>query len=157
MPRTGIASSVSAALDETPPLVQAARARLDESDKARRKLSSEVAAARGRALYIDCEPGSSGIRVHRKRGELNDDARAEAQAFAAGAKAVYIAWQESPASVLVACSTDAGTHAGNVLKQIINEAGGRGGGSASLAQGSMPAGSNMQKILDALESKLLGI
>jgi alanyl-tRNA synthetase len=45
---------------------------------------------------------------------------------------------KQPAGVLIACSTDSGVDAGAILKQTLAEFGGRGGGSATLAQGSAP-------------------
>jgi alanyl-tRNA synthetase len=149
-----IARSLSAAIDETPLLVQTNLVRLEESDKSRRKLAMEVAAARGRSQYDECETGESGFRVVRKQGALNDETRAEAQAFAARPRAVYIAWQESPMSVLAVCSADAGHHAGNVLKEVMGLRGGRGGGSATLAQASVPANVSVREIVDELASRL---
>ena len=151
---SGIARSFSASLDETPSLVQASLARLEESDKVRRKLATELAAGRGRALYDECEPAVSGFRVVRKPGALNDEIRAEAQAFTARPSAVYIAWQESPASVLAACSADAGRHVGNVLKEVLSARGGRGGGSATLAQASIPVKESLLEVVDELVLRL---
>jgi alanyl-tRNA synthetase len=55
----------------------------------------------------------------------------------------------------VGCSTDMGKHAGNVLKSIVTPLGGRGGGSATLAQASIPLGVGLPQVLDALQSELL--
>jgi alanyl-tRNA synthetase len=151
---SAIARSFSAAFDDTPSLVQATLARLEESDKAKRRMSLELAAGRGRALYDQTAPRLSGVRLHRKAAALNDDTRAEAQAFTAGTKAVYIGWQDSPPSLLLACSTDTGVHAGNLLKELITGRGGRGGGSATLAQASIPADVDLGEVLDDLESRL---
>jgi alanyl-tRNA synthetase len=117
-------------------------------------MSLELASGRGRAIYDETPPGPSGIRLHRKAAPLNDDTRAEAQAFTARTKAVYIGWQDCPASVLLACSAETGVHAGNLLKEVVVARGGRGGGSATLAQASIPAGADLKKLLDDLESRL---
>ncbi len=45
---------------------------------------------------------------------------------------------KQPAGVLIACSADAGLNAGAILKQTLAEFGGSGGGTATLAQGSIP-------------------
>jgi alanyl-tRNA synthetase len=45
---------------------------------------------------------------------------------------------KQPMGVLIACSADCGIDAGAILKQTLAEFGGRGGGSATLAQGSLP-------------------
>jgi alanyl-tRNA synthetase len=63
---------------------------------------------------------------------------------AAGTVPVLRVFLESapPAGVLIACSGDSGMDAGVILKQTLAEFGGKGGGSATLAQGSIgePAG-----------------
>ncbi len=50
---------------------------------------------------------------------------------------------EEPPSVLIASSVDSGVNAGAVLKQVLAENGGRGGGSATLAQGKVPDGATI--------------
>jgi alanyl-tRNA synthetase len=59
----------------------------------------------------------------------------------------------SPATVVVGCSLELGRNAGEVLRTALATAGGRGGGSATLAQGLVPA-ENLPAALDALESLL---
>ena len=60
---------------------------------------------------------------------------------------------QSPASVVVGCSPELGRNAGELLRNALAPAGGRGGGSASLAQGLVPA-ENLAAAFDALESLL---
>ncbi len=59
----------------------------------------------------------------------------------------------SPATVVVGCSLELGRNAGEVLRAALATAGGRGGGSATLAQGLVPA-ENLAAALDALETLL---
>ncbi len=59
----------------------------------------------------------------------------------------------SPATVIVGCSQELGRNAGEVLRTALATAGGRGGGSATLAQGLVPA-ENLAAALDALEALL---
>jgi alanyl-tRNA synthetase len=54
--------------------------------------------------------------------------------------------------VLLAASADSGVDAGKLLKAALAEAGGRGGGNARIAQGSVPDAA----LLDALAAKLGG-
>ena len=61
-----------------------------------------------------------------------------AQNFTAQSKAVFLAVLEEPPSVLLAASEDAGVDAGKVVKAAVTAAGGRGGGNARIAQGSVP-------------------
>jgi alanyl-tRNA synthetase len=133
-----IGRSFSATLDETPALVAAQLEKFHESDRIRRRLSGELAQARGRELYGQTTPGADGIRKVKQRVDsLSDDVRAEAQSFTAGQKSVFLALAANPPSVLLAASKDSGINAGQVLKEALAKAGGRGGGSPAMAQGSL--------------------
>ena len=137
---SAIARTFSAQLDETPALVTAQVERLQESDKVRRRLSSELAQARGRELYTATAPGPEGIRkVLRRVESISDDLRAEAQSFTAGEKSMFLVLASDPPSILLAASKDSGVNAGEILKAAVTKAGGRGGGSATMAQGSVPS------------------
>lgn len=137
---SSVARSFSAPPDEVPALVGAQLEKLQESDKARRRLATELAQARGRELYAVTTPGEDGIRkVVRRVPTLADELRAEAQSFTAGEKSVFLAMGENPPAILLAASRDSGLNAGEFLKTALAKAGGRGGGSATLAQGSVPS------------------
>ena len=137
---SSVARAFSAAPDEVPALVAAQLEKLQESEKARRRVATELAQARGRELYAATAPGPDGIRrVVRRVDSLADDLRAEAQSFTAGQKSLFLAMGENPPAVLLASSPDSGIHAGEFLKAALTKAGGRGGGSATLAQGSVPS------------------
>jgi alanyl-tRNA synthetase len=132
-----IARLFSAPADETPVLVAAQLDRAKEADKARRRLEAELASFRGQRLHADTTPDEKGLRIVERvlpQGPLPDDIRNEANAFVAGGRAVFIAVE--PKAVLLASSADSGVHCGNVLKSVLAQVGGRGGGSAQMAQGS---------------------
>jgi len=59
----------------------------------------------------------------------------------------------SPAAVVVGCSQELGRNAGELLRAALTPAGGRGGGSPTLAQGLVPP-ENLAAALDALETLL---
>jgi alanyl-tRNA synthetase len=65
---------------------------------------------------------------------------------------VFLASLEDPPSALLAVSEDAGIDAGKILKAALAEAGGRGGGTARMAQGSVPDTSKLNGLLAGLES-----
>lgn len=124
---------------EYPQLAAAAAERLKDAEKASQKLLAELAGLQGRTLYAETNPNDRGLRIARKllpTGPLGDEVRSEANAFTGGGKAVYVAVAEAPPSVLLASSADSGVHCGNLLKPLLAEFGGRGGGAAALAQGS---------------------
>lgn len=148
---SAISRAYSAQLYETPALVAAQLEKLQESEKARTRLATELAQARGRELYAATAPEADGLRkVVRRAPSLSDELRAEAQSFTAGGKAVFVAVGEAPPALLLACSPDSGRHAGELLKAAVSKAGGRGGGSAGIAQGSLPSREALQQALDSL-------
>jgi len=145
---------VSGAIDEVPALVTALAESAKAGEKAIRKVELELAGYQGKELYRATEPGADGIRriVRREeRGNL-EDLRAVAQNFTAQPKAVFLAALAEPPSVLLAASEDAGIDAGRLLKAALTEAGGRGGGTARVAQGSVPDRTALDGVLQRLVS-----
>jgi alanyl-tRNA synthetase len=146
-----IARVFSAPLDETPALVEAQREKLQASEKTGRRLATELAEAGGRALYAETPPGQGGMRrVLRRVGSLSEDVRAAAQSFTSSGPAIFLAVAEDPPAILLAISKNSGLHAADLLKPALAGAGGRGGGNAGLAQGSVPS----KEALDALSATL---
>jgi alanyl-tRNA synthetase len=149
-----IAQLFSAPVDEVAPMVAAQLEAAKVGERARRKLELDLAAYRGKELYATTEPGADGMRraVERlERGNL-EDLRAVAQNFTAQTKSMFVATLKDPPSVLLAASADSGFDAGKVLKAALSEAGGRGGGNAQIAQGSVPDAA----LLGALVAKVRG-
>ncbi len=137
-----IARTLDTAMAEAPAAVAAQQERVKELDKTCRRLSIELARRRGRELYDAAPRAPSGLRVHENAlasGSIGDDVRTEAQSFTAAPRAVYLAVSRDPAAILLAASPDAALDAGAVLKQAVTAAGGRGGGNATMAQGSVPS------------------
>jgi alanyl-tRNA synthetase len=135
---SAVARAFSAGLDETPAMVRSTLEKLQESEKARRRLATELAQAKGRELHAATAPGAAGLRkVQQRVAAISDELRAEAQSFIAGGKAIFLALAEDPPSVLLAASADSGVNAGAVLKAALAEVGGRGGGNQNLGQGSL--------------------
>jgi alanyl-tRNA synthetase len=154
---SAISRAFSAGLDEAPALVNAQLEKFQESEKARRRLATELAQAKGRELYAATAPGADGLRrVQQRVATLSDELRAEAQSFTAGDKSVFLALAEEPPAVLLAASKDSGINAGELLKAALTKAGGRGGGSATIAQGSLQSKDAFQAFLGLLTSRVVG-
>ncbi|HYL36560.1 MAG TPA: alanyl-tRNA editing protein [Bryobacteraceae bacterium] len=152
---SAIARSFSAPLDETPALVDSQREQLLETERVRRRLATELAQARGRELYAATAAGGNGLRAVERRVEsLSDDLRAEAQSFTSGLRSVFLAVADQPPAILLAASSDSGVHAGELLKKVVTQAGGRGGGSASMAQGSVPSKQLLDSLAQALAAEI---
>jgi alanyl-tRNA synthetase len=81
--------------------------------------------------------------------------RARAQAFVAGPKAAFLAVCEDPPSVLLAASADSGLDAGKLVKAAVTSVGGRGGGNAALAQGSVPSVAALERVVAVLSETAL--
>ena len=139
----------SASLDATPALVAALDEKLTASEKASKRLAREVAVGRGRELYRATEPDGAGLRrVVRgiERGPMPDELRTEARSFTSEGPAVFLALCAEPPSVLLATAPATGLHAGNLLKAALAAVGGRGGGNAQLAQGSVPSADALRQL-----------
>jgi alanyl-tRNA synthetase len=147
-----IAQSVKASIAEAPALVAAQNAELREAIAVRRRLEGELAIHEARALYDATQPASGGRRlamVRRDTGSL-EDLRPLAMAFAALPHAAFVACIASPPTVLLTAADDAGIDAGAVLKTALAAAGGRGGGSSRLAQGTVPTVQALDDVVAAI-------
>ena len=63
---------------------------------------------------------------------------------------IFVAACDNPPSVMLATSVESGVHAGNRLKELLAVHGGRGGGSAQMAQASLPSAEALNALLAAL-------
>jgi len=142
----------SAPLDDIPAIAGAQLEAARIAEKARRKLDLDLAAYQGKELYDTTAPGADGMRRVMRQAERRsmDELRAIAQNFTAQPKAVFVSTLADPPSVLLAVSADAGIDAGKILKAALAEAGGRGGGSPRIAQGSVADAASLQRVLEKL-------
>ena len=153
-----ISRALAAQLDETPRLVTAGIERLSQTEKALKNLATELAHIRGRDLWAATQPDTDGLRRHFRRlasGSLDEELRATAQGFTAGDRAAFVVVIDSPPSLMVAVSKDAGLHAGNIVKEAVAAHGGRGGGSPTVAQGSVADAAALEKVVEKLAGTLL--
>jgi alanyl-tRNA synthetase len=133
-----IGRALSLAPENTVAAVSSLTEKLKIAEKTISRLTKGLAILEGTELYSATKPDSNGLRVATQHGAIDDAMRARAQAFVAGPKAVFLAVSEEPASVLLAASGDSGVDAGKRVKDAVTSAGGRGGGNATMAQGSIP-------------------
>lgn len=126
----------TAAVDDLPAQIGSWRQRLADAEKERDRLRIELARRDGQALYQSTAADANGMRrAWLTVPAVSEETRSLLQAFAAGGRAVAAAVATGAPTILVAASSDSGVHAGNVLKQAFSSGGGKGGGSATLAQG----------------------
>jgi alanyl-tRNA synthetase len=60
----------------------------------------------------------------------------------------------SPPAVLLATSENSGIDAAGMVKSLVTSVGGRGGGSARLAQGIVPGRAQLDKVVESLASRV---
>ena len=94
------------------------------------------------------------LAVERLQAGSLQELRGLAQRYAALPRAVLIATLASTHSVLLASSESSGIDAGALLKAALSAAGGRGGGSARLAQGTVADAGALDAVLRALATRL---
>jgi alanyl-tRNA synthetase len=147
-----ICALYSAVAEEVPALVEGQRADLRQSVVARRELEREVSLCRARELYRATPPRPDGLRVTVIRDEAGtaDRLRLLGQAFGGLTRTLFIGVIEAPATILLASSEDSGIDAGRTLRGELERVGGRGGGSARLAQGSVTDRAGLESVLRAL-------
>jgi alanyl-tRNA synthetase len=153
---TAIALSLKASIGEAPALVVSKGEQLRDATAVRKRLDAELAGYRARELYDATTATASGVRLAVVRCEAGslEEVRPLAQAFAALHRAVFVATVAEPPTVLVAASDDAKVDAGGVLKSALTSAGGRGGGSPRLAQGTVPNVAALDAVVGAVQSSL---
>jgi alanyl-tRNA synthetase len=153
---SGIALSMKASIGEAAGLVVAQGEQLRDALSVRKRLEGELAVFQARELYDGTPTKPSGVRAahaQREKGPV-DELRTLALAFVSRPKAVFIATVASPATILVASSDDSGVDAGALLKPALALAGGRGGGSPRLAQGTVPSESALDSVVQGLQESI---
>ncbi len=133
-----LSKQTAAAIDRLPEHVAILRQRLQEAEKERQRIAIELARRDGEALHEATHPARDGLRrILLHVPAVDETTRAKAQAFTARGLALALVVAADPAGVLIAASSDSGINAGAILKDVFSRTGGRGGGSHTLAQGSL--------------------
>jgi alanyl-tRNA synthetase len=149
---SGLAAQFSASADELPGLIAAERAELKESVSTRRDLEAQLDLYYAKELYAGATLDASGIRrvLVRQAGGSVNALKGVAQAFASMPRGMFVAATDNPPAVLLATSPDSGIDAANVLKGLLAAVGGRGGGSTTMAQGTVPGPEQLEQVLAPL-------
>lgn len=136
----GLAREVGTAPAELPDLVPRRLAALRDAERRIEALERELAGFRVRELTARAPAGPGGVRwVVLHPADLPVAAlRTMAQAATAEAGVVFLATSIDPTTVVLAAGEGSGVNAGATLKAALHGVGGRGGGSATLAQGTVP-------------------
>jgi alanyl-tRNA synthetase len=127
---------------------------LRTASKERARLLEQLAAFEARELYDTTAPAKNDRRVHvvHLTNAPVASLQTMAQQFILGQQAVFIASSAAPAAVLIAASEDSGLNAGGLLREGLQQVGGRGGGTPRVAQGSAPSAEAALACASALET-----
>jgi len=150
---SNLAAEFSSSFDELPRVVATQRAEVKALSASKRALEADLSRYRAQELYASAQPDPAGIRratVRLADGGL-DELRGLALAFAGFPRAVFIGAIDAPPSVLLSAAPDSGIDAASVLKETVSIAGGRGGGSSTMAQGVLPGKAQLEHVLSVLE------
>jgi alanyl-tRNA synthetase len=148
-----IARTLSQPAEQAPERIIALTEQNKSLEKERQRLATEQARREGAELYWKVVPDAKGLRRAVARGPIDEATRNKAQSFTANEQAVFLAVCDNPPSILLAASPDSGLHAGTLVKEVLAEASGRGGGNATLAQGSVPDAEALEKVFALLEQR----
>lgn len=142
------ARTLGATAEEVPGRVASLQERLRESGSAVRRLEGEVAELRARELHSASNPGPGGIRriLVEDPPDGMDGLQRLGQACAALPGTLLVGITGSPPGILVAAAEDTGLHAGDLLRGVLSEVGGRGGGSPRVARGTAPDAGSLREV-----------
>jgi alanyl-tRNA synthetase len=153
---TRLANDFSAAAEELPGLIARQRDDLKEAGALIRDLEAKLDLSRARELYAAALPETTGLRrvTIREEQAALETLRGLGQAVTSMPLSVFVAAVSNPPAVLLATSPDTGIDAGAMLKSLLASVGGRGGGSARLAQGMVPGRAQLETLMESLESRV---
>jgi alanyl-tRNA synthetase len=153
---TRLANDFSAAAEELPQLISGQRDDLKQATALLRDLEAKLDLSRARELYAAAQPETTGLRrvtIREDQAPL-ESLRGLGQAMTSMPLAVFVAAVSNPPAVLLATSPDTGIDAGALLKRLLARVGGRGGGSARLAQGIVPGRAELERLVGSLGSRV---
>jgi len=151
---TRLGAALSTSVDSAVDVVSTRLAALERDSAALRKARESLDGYRAAELYVQARAraGTEGLAIcleRRADGALQEH-RGLAQSYVKHSRAVFIAAIDQPAALLLATSEDSGVDAGVALKAALAHGGGRGGGSARVAQGSLDDVATLDAALSAL-------
>jgi alanyl-tRNA synthetase len=149
---SGVAAGSSAAIEEVPAIVDGLRDQLKTAQAMKRGLAEQVNRYRAAELVSAASPGPDGIRwiLEQPAGATVEDLRGLAQVVTTHPRVLFGGIVAQPATLLLASSADAGLDAAALLREVLGKLGGRGGGTARMAQGGVPSLEGLPEVLRAL-------
>lgn len=139
----GIVAAAGTLLSAAPPDIAAGIAALKEGIRSSastiKRLQADLARAHAREAYAAAAPAADGSRLICAPAGLHREALAAlGQAVSELQGARFVGTLADPPTLFIAAAPDSGWNAGGIIKDLIAQFGGRGGGSPRQAQASMP-------------------
>jgi alanyl-tRNA synthetase len=149
-----LAAEFTASAEELPRLLASLREEVKQGHTLNRELEERLDLYRARELYAAAAPETTGIRrvTVSDDGTSLDSLRGLAQAFTTMPRSIFIGAVPNAPAVVLATSADTGIDAAGMLKSLLTSVGGRGGGSARLAQGIVPGRTQLETVVKSLGS-----
>ena len=151
----GIAGGASAAVEDLPAVVDKWKGELRAREVECRELTAELDRHLAEALRRTAPRTAGGRRLVSWSGEgvTVERMRGLAQAVTAEPLSVFVGTLAAPPTVVLSIGSGSGLDAGAILKPLLGEFGGKGGGNSRLAQGTVPS----SEALAALAGRLQGM
>jgi len=151
-----LAAEFTASAQELPRLLARQREEIRQVNIINRELEEKLDLSRARELYTAAMPDTTGIRrvTLRDEGTSLETLRGLGNAFTSMPRAIFIGAVPSPPAVVLAASPDTGIDAAALLTSLLTSVGGRGGGSARLAQGIVPGRAQLETVVESLGSRI---
>jgi alanyl-tRNA synthetase len=152
-----LGATLSTSVESVADVLTTRLAALERDSAALRKARESLDGYRATELYAATRERAGAalaLFVERQARGSVQDYRGLAQSYAKHPRALFIVAIEEPAALLLACSEDSGVDAGGALRAALAIAGGRGGGSARLAQGSFETPAALDAALSAIVTRV---
>lgn len=152
-----VARSLGCPLTAVPEGVLKFRERAVEAEKENKRLSTEAARTEAANIFQRESTTQDLNFIVLERMSIDDYARNLASALTGFERtAIVIRSAKDTGIILFAASNESGLHAGNLLRPLLAKYGGKGGGSAASAQGSIPDAKNVPRLIEELQAACQG-
>jgi alanyl-tRNA synthetase len=147
-----LSAQLSAAAQELPQVLDTQRLELKTARSSLRETEALLDNYRARDLYQNAAPDPGGMKrvLLRDSGSSLEELRRLAQVFSTLPMAMFIGVVTEPPALVLSTSSDSGIDAAGVLKGLLSAVNGRGGGSARVAQGTVPGKAELEQVLAAI-------
>ena len=149
---TRSAAVFTSATEDVPRLIESQQQQLRDLEREHKRIRGDLAVYEARKYWDAAAADAYGIRriyIAVNGGPVKDQ-EALAQAIVTLGGAIAVITSTTPVGVMLATSADSGVDAGQIIRAAVTPLGGRGGGSARLAQASLPDASAIPTVVAAL-------